>query len=347
MSRRNATVIEASTVRELLHQAWETVDQHGQEEVRNQERIKRLPSVTLVWTEPDNPLDRYPYWDQASEEWYMDIFVRTKLGSPEKTGNPYILPYTYAWRSRYHDEGWGHVWAISQLLNKLNYAELPFERMEDISQLIRETYRYYHPNIVLGVLAWQKRKALETFIASPQVLANIIKTTRSDVIANILATLRNNPETTQNISPSFIYPQLDNYQITTHTPAYQNYQIIGEFNSQGDIAGLSSVHLHRAMNADGSGQLDFAHDLEWGKLIGNKSGLPLKSITIHVNSLYIVTGKTGPEGSTNDDTIASQLLTATGGYQVDKFPVDEYITTAEFQKKVQYLLNQLHSSTPN
>jgi len=340
MSKKRGLVISGETIQQILKQLWDEVNRHGYEQSTQTQTIKYLPSVTLVLTEPDSPIDRYPYWDQESDEWYLDTFIRDSLGPPEKTGHDIILPYTYSWRSRFHDAGWGHMWGVVRLLQKLNYSELPFERVADIQQLIRESYRYYHPNIVLGVMAWQKRSQLELFLANPLILAQIVKSVRRDILSEIIDHLNYKPSSHKAITPSLLYHNLDTHRITTHTPAYQNYQVQILKDVHGQNTGFQTFHHHRAMDAGGSGQLDFSHDLEWGKEVAEQLGLPLRQITIHTNLAYLITRDRTNTG--NPENIADQLTRATGGYFGSKHDIEQTINHPRFIEKAEYVLQNLH-----
>ncbi|MCA9392045.1 hypothetical protein KC614_02460 [candidate division WWE3 bacterium] len=330
-------IVKESTIQRIVDNAYSHVRSHGQRVDTSQGPIKALNSVTLILEDPSSADGRYPFWDKESEDWYLNTFVSPTAAPPESHDHDLIFPYTYAWRSRHHDDGWGYVVALTNILQALNYSDLPFERVDDLKQLLRETYHTLHPDVVLAVLSWLKRENMLLFLINSQIPQEILKASRNDVLGTLVKQLVNTPSSRKAITPSFYYNTTDRYGILEHTPAYQNYQIVIDFDQQGSPVGFESFHQHRSLDASGSIQLDFAHDINWAGLISQKLGIPVQKITIHTNQLFIDDGKSDSEEQPSN--IKNLLLKATSGYSPKEFDVESYIGTEKYEKKLEYALS--------
>ncbi len=333
-------IIEGESIQELSQKSWDLIGSHGTEIDTEKGRMKIFNHVSFVLSNPKNINGRFPHWDEDSEDWYLSHFVNLSI-TPEQTNHKYIFPYTYAWRTRAHDDGWGYAVTLVNVLQALNYGDLPFDREEDILQLIRETYHAVHPDVVLAVMAWLKRENLILFLINNKIPQEILKSTRKDLLAIIIQQLIKTPTSNKAVTPSLSYSNIDTYGILEHTPAFQNYQVIIRFNEQLNPIGFESYRMHRSLEAGPSLQLDFAHDLEWGEFIAEKIGLPHLKSTINTNQLFLV-----PEAEKHLETITIKeaLLLATGGYEPKNYNLEPYISTPKFKNKVTQTLKLFNTT---
>lgn len=336
--KRHPIIIQEDTIEKLVKRIYEEVSKHGENITSFEGKLKVLNGVTLILENPSDISERYPYWDEASEKWYLQNFVSPQVGPPETINRPIIYPYTYSWRSHYYDQGWGYVFLIATILQQLNYSSLPFSRAEDLNQLISETYRQVHPDVLMAVLAWIGKTNLEQFIAQPDSLSGILSLTRRNVIAEVVAQLQSSTYSNHALTPSMHYIYTDNFGFLNHTPAIQSYQVITDFDSKMNPVGFESFHLQKTMSADGSGQLDFAHDIEWGKIIQEKTGLPLTRITIYVNQLFLDT----KGDQTPPQNIMQSLLSSIDGYEAANYDIQKRFETNAHRQKLDAILEKLN-----
>lgn len=337
--------ISGKTVKEVLEKVSDAVNRHGQSYIGIGQRgqLKALRGVTIVLEDPNNEQDRYPYWDRVSDEWYQDHFVREHVHPPEKLNGEIIFPYTYAWRSKYHDQGWGHVFAITQLLTNLNYSELPFTRQQDLNQLVQETYQNYHPDLIFAVLQWLGKKSLELFIAKPFLIEEILSKTRKDILVTCVDQILAAPSTQRAITPSLTYATIDQSGMMTAIPYYQNYQLLVVFNQKGNPIGLESFHLHRTIDVKGGMQLDISHDRDWGMYASEKTGLQLLRMTIYCSDAHLYLDEKGAEKNLSRKTNIQQwLMSVTDAYLPDEFNLKKWMQTPQFKTKAQRLLEQFN-----
>ncbi len=327
-------LIKESSVGEIVDRTFNVVHHEGKKLDTYKGKIKAVNSVNIILEDPEEADDLYTFWDKASVDWYLDTFVRPNK-APEFENPEIVFPYTYAWRSRFYDNGWGHAQLLATLLQRLNYGELPFYRVEDVQQLIRETYKHIHPDLVLAVLAWLKRENMMIFMINIELVKELVKAQRIDVLEILLKQVTNQPTTQKAITPSFLYGTIDVYGLLEHTPAYQDYQIIVNFDKKGNPIGIESFHHHRELNANGSIQLDLLHDLDWGLMLAKKLGVKLQKVTIHANHLFAYLDT--PSQNDTKTTIQQQLLEATNAYAPDKISsedIEKVINSKKFIKKI-------------
>lgn len=326
--------IKEDSLGRLVERASNHVQNHGETVTTIYGNQKSLSSATLVLENFTNLHNRYLSWDQGSEEWYLNTFVHATT-PPEQNKPTIIFPYTYAWRLRYHDQGWGHVVLLVDLLQKLNYGDLPFQNYEDIAQLIRETYHIIHPDIVLSVLAWLKRENLILFLINPQIVNEILKSTRQDLVQTIIHQAMSAPSTHKAITPSLLYSSIDSSDLVDHAPAFQNFQIAILFDKNDKPIGFESFHHHRSLDASSSLQLDLAQDLDLGHFISQKIGIPYARLTIHTNQLFV-----NSSSDTTQVSIKDALLKATSAYEPDNFAINDLLHSDKYRSKINLALKQ-------
>ncbi len=342
MFGNSKTTLFASTVSELLQKSLNLVTKSGHTSSFTDSASINIHGVTLMLniTDETGDLSRYPYWDKSEEMWYLKNFVLSKNPPESPTAPEYIFPYTYGWRSQHYDEGWGHVVQVVNLLRNLGYTEINFLNNLDLIQLIKDTYTSIHPAVLLSVLAWQQRQVLQTFIAYPEFAHTILSHHRKNILKHVAEHLIENPGSSFAMTPSLTYGSFDHIHLTSHAPSYQTFQalVTHDIEYSGNV--LETIHHQKSMYADGSGQLDLAHDLLWGKYIANQLGIPHKKITIFVNELMY-------DGSVeeNDLSVEKALLTSVNGYKPNDFDIEKLLTSETFSKKLEITLKSLLKQT--
>lgn len=324
--------IKEDSLGKLVERATNYVHSHGETVTTIYGSQKSISSATLVLENFTNLHNRYLSWDQTSEEWYLNAFVRPTT-PPEHAKPAIVFPYTYAWRLRFHDQGWGHVVLLVELLQKLNYGDLPFQTSEDIAQLIRETYQSIHPDVLLSVLAWLKRENLILFLINPQIAKEILKSTRNDLIQTITQQAISAPSTHKAITPSLLYSSIDGSGLIEHAPAFQNYQIVIIFDKNDKPIGFESFHHHRSLDASSSLQLDLAQDIDIGHHIAQKIGIPHTRLTIHTNQLFV-----NSDRSLDQTAIKEALLHATNAYEPDHYAINDLLHSDKYRDKIKLAL---------
>lgn len=304
--------------------------------------IKTLKSSTLVWNHPnpnDNSPHMYPTWNHSSVEWYLDHFVRDTNSPPEQLDHKYIFPFTYAWRMRMHDQGWSHALNVVNLLQKFNYSDLPFERPEDILQLIQETYHYIHPELVLAVLAWLKKENLLLFLVNSQIPQELLNSTRQDLLQNMIDFVAESPYTTQACTPSMLYANIDFLGVTSSAPALQNLHLIVNFTKPNSPPTCEILSFFRELEVTRGAQLELATLLEWGQNIALQTELLLTRITLHTNLLYL---RANDKQTNPPISILNHLLQSYGSYSPNQYDINQLIRSPAFLKKVAQTLQIFH-----
>lgn len=336
MFGQNPSTVFASTVSELLEKARQLTEKYGHVSAFTTTPSKNIHGATLVLNIDENTAEkgRYPYWDSASENWYLKTFVATKI-PPELTTTPDIVfPYTYGWRSLFYDEGWGQIVQTLNLLREHGYSELNFSQSESLAELITQTYTSIHPNVILSVLAWQGETILQSLLTNPSLSETLLSTHRTNTIKHITDHLQEHPTSSHGITPSFTYGAFDHVHMTTHAPAYQTFQALVSTDPHSNSLILETIHHQKSMYADGSGQLDIAHDLLWGRFLSERTGIPHTKITILVNELIYVTSK-----EKSQQLIENALIAGVNAYRPLDFDVKEYVKSTAFRNKAQITLD--------
>jgi UDP-N-acetylglucosamine enolpyruvyl transferase len=124
-------------------------------------------------------------------------------------------------------------------------------------------------------------------------------------------------------------------------PVYQNYQLYVNFDKKGNPVGITSYHLHRAIDAFGGAQLDINHDKEWGLYASKKLKLPLKKIVIYVNDVWASFDKDMQHLSNKTD-IRSWLFSVTDAYDPKIEDIDKRLSSPLYKKKIEYTLKILN-----
>jgi len=344
MSTQTGFIIRGETIREVLESARDAVYKNGQRIATDRGEMQVLHGATVILENIDRHTqtirdeDRYPHWTKADETWYLRTFVRPEFGPPEDSRHEIIFPFTYAWRSRFHDQGWGHVLKLILLLQNLNYSEVPFTRKEDIDQLVRETYRQFHPDLVLAVFNWLGKQNLQEFLIEPEQLKRILNTTRRDLIKQI--GVQFNPSQPHAYF-STIYVHLDSEEILEKTPVYESIHVAPVFDRQQNPVGFDIYHVHHPFYADTVSQLEFAHDLEWGREIAEATGLPLRQIAVFTPRLYLYPETKNHIHSPSLD-IQSYLMTNTSGYEPARLDIEQFLGLKNYGRKVLQVLDKLN-----
>jgi hypothetical protein len=336
--KNNSAIIAGDSLGRIIRDAFDHVNNHGQDVMRASGKYKICRGMTLVWNDPQEKKDRYPYWDEDSEHWYLENFVDEHTGPPEAENQEIILPFTYSWRSNYYDHGWGYVFHVAKLLRQLNYSEIPFTRAEDINELIKETYRAVHPDILMAVIAWIGKQTLEDFITQPDLATAILSFNRQNAVQNIVNKFSHSVLTNHAITPSMFYPATDYFSIFTHIPSFQSYQVLAVIDAKNSPIGFETFHVQRSMSAEGNGQLDFCHAAAWAKFIAENTGLPHIRTSIFINELYIKTEKQ----KVTPTNIKDLVIQATDGYEAAYLDINKRLESAEHVRKVDVILNLLN-----
>ena len=335
-------IFEGKTPADVLKDVQEAIQTHGTSVQTQRGIAKSIRGATFIINDISNEKKNYPYWDKPSDDWYQDNFVRkdTTL-APEiiRTGQD-IYPYKYAWRSRYYDSGFGYVAAVITVLKRLKIHDLRFKNQSEILKLLQQTYTMIHPEIVLAVLAWKGLKLLNFYLENPKILDLELKSQRRDTLESVIDEIKQSPSSRRAIMPSFTYEHIDHSGAAGGVPVYQNYQLYVNFDKKGNPVGITSYHLHRAIDSFGGAQLDINHDKEWGLYASKKLKLPLKKIVIYVNDVWASFDKDMQHLSNKTD-IRSWLFSVTDAYDPKIEDIDKRLSSPLYKKKIIYTLNKL------
>src|SRR4051812_8361836 len=119
-------LFEGDSTTDVLAEVWETVQRHGKEYKSQRGSVKSIKGTCLVINDPLKESKNYPFWKKANNDWYQQNFVKKETTNPPefiKKGQD-IYSYTYSWRSRYFDQGWGYIIAVLELLKKQGIKKL-------------------------------------------------------------------------------------------------------------------------------------------------------------------------------------------------------------------------------
>lgn len=328
-------------MKQILGQLWKQTNEQGNVHKTPKGTFKYLNAVTLVLEETEENQDRYPYWDKQSEQWYLSTFVNKENGPPEDWKYHIVFPYTYSWRAHYNDSGWSHVRHIIEVLQDMNYSDIPFRRQEDLDAFIKETYTKIHPDIFMAVLAWQGQRNMQGYLMQPEFLQHVVNMSRLDLINEVKRHLQEVPVSRKAVADSMIYPNLDLEHLLEHMPSYLTFQAAVSYNEKDEPVGLETFHLQSKLDASGPAQLDLAQDIMWGKEIADSLELPLLRVHIHTNQAYLDISNNNEKQQTN---ITRELLRTTDGYIPEEYDIEERLASPTHKLKATFTLNRLNPS---
>lgn len=337
-------LIEGASTTKVLKSVWNLIHKYGGSYRSQRGLVKALKGVVLVINNPLDESENYPYWNQKEDNWYQDNFVRKETNHPPEILIPGedIYTYRYAERSRYFDGGLGYIKGVIDLFRSLGINKIDFQDKSELVDLLYRTYKYYHPERVLAVLAWKRQELLNFYLHNPRILDLELQSNRRDTLLSVIEEIKQNPNSRRAITPSFIYEHIDHSGAAGGIPVYQNYQLYVNFNPQGEPEGLISLHLHRAMDAVGGTQLDISHDREWGQIASNTLGLPLQKIVIYSNDLYHYVAENGVNNHLTSKTdVRSWLFAVTDSYDPKTEDIEKRIASEVYQTKIAYTGKQL------
>lgn len=260
----------------------------------------------------------YPYWDKAETDWYLHNFLTDRNTRPveEFAGRELQFTYRYCDRSVYADGGFGYLLASIRAMKKLGVHVLPSDKASALS-LISELAHFYHPFNFLNSLLGFGKELFEHFLKNETDLKVIVRSTRRDSLKGIINVLKADPNARNAITPSFMLNNIDFNGIIKATPPYQNFQVFINQTPNGEKY-LTTCHLHRSIDAKGGLQLDYAHDLTWGKMVGKELGLPLREVIILANNTHIYLNSSSTnvhQELVGKPQIDQWLMRVTQGYQ--------------------------------
>lgn len=342
MSKTTGFIFEGKTPSDVLKDVQEAIQTHGTSIQTQRGVAKSIRGVTLIINDISNEKKNYPYWDKAEDDWYQANFVRkeTTLAPEEIKKGQDIYPYKYAWRSRYYDSGCGYIVGLLNVLKILKIKKLQLSTQDDLLKLITQSYQLIHPEIVLAVLSWKGIKLINFYLENPKIVSLEMKSQRRDTLESVIDEVKQSPNTRRAIMPSFTYEHIDHSGAAGGVPVYQNYQLYVNFDKKGEPTGLTSLHLHRAIDALGGAQLDINHDKEWGLYASKKLKLPLEKIVIYVNDVWASFDQNMQHLSNKTD-IRSWLFSVTDAYDPKIEDIAKRISSPVFKKKIAYTLKQL------
>ncbi len=330
----------AKTTKEALQMVWDTVKSEGHIYQGQRGKVKSIKGGMIVIRNPLAEEYNYPYWGQDDDNWYQDNFVRKETtGLPENLGDGKsdIFPYKYSWRSRHYDSGWGYVSGVVSLLKRFDYNKISFKDKNELIDFLKKSYKIYHPENILSVLAWKGKDLLNFYLSHPDILSLELLNNRRDTLETVIEEVKLNPSTRRAIMPSFTYEQIDHSKVAGGVPVYQNYQLYTEFDEHNNPSGLISMHIHRAFDVKGGTQLDISHDREWGQIASQKLGLPLKAIIIYGNDLwYEVSDDPLENESTPKNNIHDWLFWVTDAYNPQKEDIKKRLASRSYTQKIDY-----------
>jgi hypothetical protein len=211
---------------------------------------------------------------------------------------------------------------------------------EQLVELLTQSYQLIHPEIVLAVLSWKGLKLLNFYLENPKILALELQSQRRDTLESVIDEVKQSPATRRAIMPSFTYEHIDHSGAAGGVPVYQNYQLYVNFDKKGTPVGITSYHLHRAIDAFGGAQLDINHDKEWGLYASIKLKLPLQKIVIYVNDVWASFDKDMHHLSNKTD-IRSWLFSVTDAYDPKEEDIEKRLNSHLYKKKIEYTLKKL------
>lgn len=326
-------IFKGSTISDVLKKVWQSIKKHGTSHQSQSGLVNSIRGVTLVINNPLDEKNNYPYWNKLEDDWYQDNFVKKETNSPPEVliKNSDIYQYKYVWRSRYYDLGYGHIKGVVNALKQFSISNFQFSIKKQLIDLLKKSYQFIHPEIVLAVLAWKGKKLINYYLKNPSILDQELKSNRTDILLSIISELKQNPSSRRAITPSLLYSAIDQQGSSGGIPVYQNYQLYINFSKSGKPESLTSFHLHRAFDAYGGLQLDINHDKDWGKIASKKLGLPLKQMVIYGNDVW------ASEDHKKED-IKSWLLAATNSYDPKVEDIEKRLSSESFKKKIEYTL---------
>jgi hypothetical protein len=360
MSSTNTGFIFKGNTTHVLKQTWNTIKKNGTSYNSQRGFVKSIKGVTFVIDGPLDDSKNYPYWDKESDDWYQDNFVRKETNKPPEDISPsfqiypykqslkgkikddyLIFPYKYAWRSRYYDLGYGHLKGVVDLLKKLGIKQLNLKNKNDLVSLLKDSYKLYHPELILAVLSWKGLKLINFYLENQALLKDELASNRIDILLSIIAELKQNPTSRRAVTPSFTYPHIDQSGgAAGGVPVYQNYQLYIEFDKKGKALGLISFHLHRAFDAYGGMQLDINHDKDWGKIASKELGIPLLKMVIYGNDVWAADEKGTPKDIAVKTNINSWLLAATDAYDPKTEDIEKRLESESYRKKIDFFFKK-------
>src|SRR3989344_2208012 len=304
-------LFEGKSADAVLKKAWDSIKKNGSEYKSQRGLSRSIKAATFIITEPQDDRKSYPYWSKSEDDWYQDNFVKKESNKPPEylKHKQDIYGYKYAWRSRYYDSGWGYLKGVISLLQYLKLKRVNFSKKSDLIDLIKQTYKLYHPEIILAVLSWKGEKLINFYLKNPEILDLELKSQREDTLLSIVEELRYSPTSRRAIIPSFIYQNIDHSGSAGAVPVYQN------------------------------DQLDINHDREWGMIASQRLRLPLQKIVIYANDVWANSDKDQKHLSQKTD-IKSWLFAVTDAYDPETLDIDARISSDNFQKKLEHTLKK-------
>lgn len=340
-------IFKGTDTQAVLEQVWNTINSDGEEYQSQRGPVKSIKGAELIIKDPLDESRNYPYWDKESDNWYQNNFVRKETTSPPEiiVSEQDIYAYKYAWRSRYYDGGLGYVKGAIEVLKSLSVGKVHFRSPIEIEDLLKRASTTYHPESLLAVLAWKGTKLMNSYLENSDRLDAELASQRVDTLSLVINELKQNISSRRAITPSFIYPYIDQSGAAGGVPVYQNYQIEAIFDKAGKPVGLVSYHWHRAMDAMGGTQLDISHDREWGSLASQELGLPLQSMVIYCSDIYY---HVPAEGATNHlvekTDIRNWLFSVTDAYDPKTEDIEKRLASPIYRAKINHTWDKLRNS---
>lgn len=338
-------IFEGDSSKDVLNQVWKAIKKYGSEYQTQRGLSRSFRGATLIINNPLDKTDDYPYWSKTEDEWYQDNFVRKETNLPPEltVGKGDIHVYKYAWRSRFYDSGYGYLVAFLKVMKQLKIKQIRLKNKADLTDLIKKTYRLIHPEITLAVLSWKGQKLINLYLKQPKMTDLELQSHRRDTLDSIITELEHSPNSRRAIIPSFIYPHIDHTGAAGGVPVYQNYQLYVNFDNQGKPTGLTSMHLHRAIDAFGGAQLDINHDRDWGKIASKRLKLPLEKIIIYINDVWASFDKSADyKHLTQKSDIKKWLYSVIDSYEAESEDIEERLTLPAYRKKLEYTLSKIN-----
>jgi hypothetical protein len=285
--------------------------QHGDTQVIFGEQVIAVESSTELDFE-------YPYWDKLSDEWYRKVFVQAEANLPveQLAKNEFVFAYRYCDRSHFYDGGLGYLLASIKILQQAHASRLDrsSKSIQAIRSAIFESTEVLHPFNFLSALAGFGLDLVNEYLEDTSRLEQLLKAQRKDAIAGLTSVLLADSTSRQAITPSFMYATTDYNGVLRAVPPYQNYQVF--IVDDGESKYLLSVHQHRSLDAKGGIQLDYNHDIYWGKMVSKALGIPLRKVVIVANNCHVYLGQKNAE-LVNKTNIEDWLVRVTYGYKAD------------------------------
>ena len=342
--QRSGLIIRGRTSKEVVESSWQIIQGKGVEYQSQRGLIKSIKGVTLIVDDPLSAEGQFPYWDEQSDNWYQDNFVRKETNQgPEKVQEGAdIYPYKYVWRSRYYDAGWGYIAAVVAALKGLGWTKLEIANEQDLRKLLLGTYKIVHPETLLSVIAWKGRKLIDRYLQNQDLVLDELSANRIDTLLLVTKEIKDSPTSRRAITPSFGLPQIDFGGAAGGVPVYQNYQLQTVSDKKGNIVGFTSTHWHRALDAKGGVQLDISHDRDWGMIAVAALNLPLLQMTIFCTDMYYhVPTEGGHKDLINQTNVRDWLHTMTEAYKPATEDIEARLARLTYQEKIKYALDRI------